>query len=134
MHCTNDAERVADHCETILQLNDRMVMQEKTMSDTAREELKQLWKLLDELAHQVISGLDGREQITRAVLKQRMHKVHALADRFEAEHIDRLRQGSCTAACGVIFIEMLGEMVKIAERLANIAERTPEIRAHYVNL
>ena len=134
MHCTNDAERVADHCETILQLNDRMVMQEKTMSDTAREELKQLWTLLDELARQVISGLDGREQITRAVLKQRMHKVHALADQFEAEHIDRLRQGSCTAGCGVIFIEMLGEMVKIAERLANIAERTPEIRAHYVNL
>ena len=104
------------------------------MSDTAREELRKLWPLLDELARQVISGLAGREQIPRAVLKQRMHSVHALADRFESEHIERLRKGSCSAVCGVIFIEMLGEMVKIAERLSNIAERTPEIRAHYVNL
>ena len=45
-----------------------------------------------------------------------------------------LRQGACSAPTGVIFIELLGEIVKIADRLANIAERSPEIRKHYVNL
>ena len=29
---------------------------------------------------------------------------------------------------------LMEEIVKIADRLANIAERSPEIRKHYVNL
>ncbi|MBE6384733.1 MAG: Na/Pi cotransporter family protein [Lentisphaerae bacterium] len=134
MHCTNDAERIADHCEIILQLNDRMVKQDKKLSETARKEVKKLWKHVEELSEQVVAGLAGKDQISSVILEQRLNKIHALADEFEAEHIERLRKGSCTAACGVIFIELLGEIVKIADRLANIAERSPEIRKHYVNL
>ena len=134
MHCTNDAERVADHCEIILQLNDRMVKQEKSLSDSARAEVEKLWNQVHELSEQVIAGLAGKDQISEVIFKQRLHKIHVLADEFEAEHIERLRKGSCSAASGVIFIELLGEIVKIADRLANIAERSPEIRKHYVNL
>ena len=134
MHCTNDAERVADHCEIILQLNDRMVKQEKKLSDTARADLKNLWNHVEEISNQVISGLAGHEQISEVILNQRINRIHTLADKYEAEHIERLRSGSCTAACGVVYIELLGEIVKIADRLANIAERSPEIRKHYVNL
>ena len=134
MHCTNDAERIADHCEIILQLNDRMVKQEKKLSDTARNDLTALWKHVEEVYAQVVSGLDGHEQFSPVILEQKLLKIHSMADRFEAEHIERLRQGGCTAACGVIYIEVLGEIVKIADRLANIAERSPEIRKHYVNL
>ena len=134
MHCTNDAERVADHCEIILQLNDRMVKQEKKLSDTARNDLQKLWGHVAEISQQVVSGLAGHEQFSDVILEQRLNKIHALADQYEAEHIERLRNGSCTAACGVIYIEVLGEIVKIADRLGNIAERSPEIRKHYVNL
>ena len=134
MHCTNDAERVADHCEIILQLNDRMVKQEKKLSDIAQSDLKNLWNHVGEISTQVISGLAGHEQFSPVILKQRINRIHTLADQYEAEHIERLRNGSCTAACGVIYIELLGEIVKIADRLANIAERSPEIRKHYVNL
>ena len=134
MHCTNDAERIADHCEIILQLNNRMVKQEKKLSETAKSDLQKLWKQVEEISGQVISGLAGHEQFSPVILKQRIHKIHNMADQFEAEHIERLRQGSCTAASGVIYIETIGEIVKIADRLANIAERSPEIRKHYVNL
>lgn len=134
MHCTNDAERIADHCEIILQLNDRMVKQDKKLSDTARKDLKKLWKHVEELSEQVVSGLADHTQLSEVILDQRLNKIHALSDRIEADHIERLRKGSCTAACGVVYIELLGEIVKIADRLANIAERTPEIRKHYVRL
>jgi Na+/phosphate symporter len=134
MHCTNDAERIADHCEIILQLNDRMVKQEKQLSESARNDLILLWNHVEDISTQVISGLAGHEQVSPVILEQRLNKIHAMADRYEAEHIERLRTGSCTAGCGVIYIEVLGEIVKIADRLANIAERSPEIRKHYVNL
>ena len=111
-----------------------MVKQDKKLSDTARKDLKKLWKHVEELSEQVVSGLADHTQLSEVILDQRLNKIHALSDRIEADHIERLRKGSCTAACGVVYIELLGEIVKIADRLANIAERTPEIRKHYVRL
>ena len=37
-------------------------------------------------------------------------------------------------ANGIIFIKMLGELEKIGAHLENIAERTPEIQKHYIEL
>ena len=50
------------------------------------------------------------------------------------ENIDRLRKGSCSLANSVIYIELLGELEKLGDHLSNIAERTPEIQKHYINL
>ncbi|MCQ2352309.1 MAG: Na/Pi symporter [Victivallaceae bacterium] len=134
MHCTNDAERIADHCETILGLADRLKKEQNPLSETAISELKKVWQVLDQQARHVISGLEGAgEEVVRAA-RTEGHEVTRMADRFESEHIDRLRDGRCSAATGVIYIEMLGEITKIGARLSNIADRTPQIEKHYVKL
>ena len=134
MHCTNDAERIADHVEVILNLTGRLAKSERKLSDAAIKDLRKIWEVLDDQAKHVISGLDGTKikQVKSALKDER--KVNKLADKFEDDHISRLRKGNCTAEIGVIFIEMLGEMNKIGDRLGNISERTPEIQKHYVDL
>ena len=134
MHCTNDAERIADHVEVILNLTGRLSQSERKLSETAVKDLKTLWDILDDQAKNVISGLgDANPAQVKTALKEE-EKVAKLADRFEIDHINRLREGNCTANMGIIFIEMLGELSKIGERLANISERTPEIQKHYIDL
>ena len=134
MHCTNDAERIADHCETILALAERLRDEKTPLSATALKELARVWEVLDDQADNVISGLEnsGDKSLRNAAKDE--HKVEKLADKFEEEHIDRLRRGKCSAATGVIYIEMLGELAKISARLANISDRTPEIQKHYIRL
>lgn len=134
MHCTNDAERIADHVEVILNLTGRLSQSERKLSETAVKDLKTLWDILDDQAKNVISGLgDANPAQVKTALKEE-EKVAKLADQFEIDHINRLRDGNCTANMGIIFIEMLGELSKIGERLANISERTPEIQKHYIDL
>ena len=134
MHCTNDAERIADHVEVILNLTARLKESERKLSDAAVKDLQTLWKILDDQAKNVIAGLgDTNLQQVKTALKEE-EKVTRLADSYENDHIKRLREGNCSADMGIIFIEMLGEMSKIGERLANISERTPEIQKHYVGL
>ena len=134
MHCTNDAERIADHVEVILNLTGRLSESERKLSETAVRDLKTLWDILDDQAKNVISGLgDANPAQVKTALKEE-EKVAKLADQFEIDHINRLREGNCTANMGIIFIEMLGELSKIGERLANISERTPEIQKHYIDL
>ena len=82
----------------------------------------------------MISALsDTNLKQVKTALKEE-EKVAKLADLYETEHIKRLRDGNCTADIGIIFIEMLGELNKIGDRLANISERTPEIQKHYIDL
>ena len=134
MHCTNDAERIADHVEVILNLTERLSQSERKLSEAAVKDLKTLWEILDDQAKNVIAGLsDTNAQQVKTALKEEA-KVNKLADSYENEHIKRLREGNCTADMGIIFIEMLGELSKIGDRLGNISERTPEIQKHYVNL
>ncbi|MCQ2378497.1 MAG: Na/Pi cotransporter family protein [Victivallaceae bacterium] len=134
MHCTNDAERIADHCETVIGLSERLRKEQNPLSETALTELRRVWSLLDQQAKHVVSGLEGGGPEVIRAARTEGHEVGRLADRFESEHIERLREGRCSPATGVIYIEMLGEITKISARLSNIADRTPEIEKHYVKL
>ena len=134
MHATNDAERIADHAENIIALAKRLKAEDGRLSDSAVKSIGKLWEVLDDEARQVISGLDNtRHKPVKSALKDE-RKINKLADRFESDHIERLRKGECSAPRGVIYIEMLGELEKIGDRLSNIAERTPQIQNGFIKL
>jgi Na/Pi-cotransporter len=134
MHCTNDAERIADHAENIIELTRRLAAQNKPMSEQARHDIQKIWSLLDEGAKSVIDALGScdNQKIELALKNER--KINKLTERYESDHIERLRKGSCNVTVNVIYIEMLGELEKIGDGLSNIAERTPEIQKHCIEL
>ena len=134
MHCTNDAERIADHTENIINLTQRMVNSDKKLSEGALVELKYMSSLLNRLADNVLQALHGSEGgcVDKALKLE--GEINQLAKSLEDNHINRLQEGKCTLDAGIIFIEMVGEMEKVGDHLANIAERAPEIQKHYIKI
>lgn len=134
MHCTNDAERIADHTENIINLTERMVNSDKKLSAGAQDELKYMSSLLNKLAENVLQAIHGTEGdcVERALKLE--GEINQLAKSLEDNHIKRLQQGKCTLDAGIIFIEMVGEMEKVGDHLVNIAERAPEIQKHYIKI
>ena len=134
MHCTNDAERIADHTENIINLTQRMVNSDKQLSEGAQVELKYMSSLLNRLADNVLQALHGSEVSCVDKALKLEGEINQLAKSLEDNHIQRLQSGQCTLDAGIIFIEMVGEMEKVGDHLANIAERTPEIQKHYIKI
>ncbi|MDD5727734.1 MAG: PhoU domain-containing protein, partial [Victivallales bacterium] len=134
MHCTNDAERIADHTANILTLTRRLAKTGQALSDEGQVEINSLWKILQNQAENVVKALYGTDsdKVNYAIKDEK--KINELVDEYEKNHIRRLQEGKCNAVMGVIFIEMLGEMEKIGDHLCNIAERAPEIQSQYVSL
>jgi Na/Pi-cotransporter len=134
MHCTNDAERIADHTENIIALTERLKKTKKDLSEQGRKELEEIWLVLKDQAQNVIAALDGteRDNITFALSDEKC--INKMANDFENKHIKRLSKGNCDAVIGIIFIEMLSELERIGDHLSNIAERGPEIQKHYIEL
>ena len=134
MHCTNDAERIADHTANIITLTKRLAKSDQQLSPEGQEEINDLWKILKNQAQNVITALHSTdaEKINYAIRDEK--RINELVDDYEKNHIDRLRDGTCSAMMGVIFIEMLAEIEKIGDHLCNIAERAPQIQKQYVSL
>lgn len=195
MHCTNDAERIADHTDNILKLTKRLAKSNIVLSDIAREDLMKIWTLLRSQASNVSLALAGqnqesvllaleeekkinkltkkyeknysrkddyealgslrgekgdyippaiipdekldREELNEEISAKAMekeHQINLLTKEYEETHIARRNTGKCAVDASVIFIEMLWEMERIGDHLANIAVRAPEIQKHYVSL
>ncbi|MDD5597393.1 MAG: Na/Pi cotransporter family protein, partial [Victivallaceae bacterium] len=134
MHCTNDAERIADHTANIITLTKRLAKAREQLSPEGQDEINILWKILSDQAHNVVKALHGTDsdKVNYAIRDEK--KINKLVDKYEKNHINRLKDGKCNPLMGVIFIEMLAEMEKIGDHLCNIAERAPEIQKQYVSL
>jgi len=134
MHCTNDAEKIADHTENIIALTYRLKKTKQELSESGKVEIDELWVLLKDEAENVINSLNSRlpEGVQKALLDEK--QINKLVDKFEKSHVSRLSKGKCDPVVGIIFIEMLAELEKIGDHLSNIAERTPEIQEHYFEI
>lgn len=127
MHCTNDTERMADHTEIIVKLTRRMNETGRQLSEVATGELSEVYVLLKEEADCVMALLNRFDPRMAKQASDNHARIVALTQKYEANHIDRLNAGCCTPQVGVVFIEMLAEMVKVSERLINIAERAGDL-------
>jgi phosphate:Na+ symporter len=134
MHCTNDAEKIADHTENIIALTYRLKKTKQELSDSGKTEIDELWVLLKDEAENVINSLNKRlpDGVQNALNDEK--QINKLVDKFERSHVSRLSKGKCDPVVGIIFIEMLAELEKIGDHLSNIAERTPEIQEHYFEI
>ncbi|MBU8902170.1 MAG: hypothetical protein KOO69_05490, partial [Victivallales bacterium] len=134
MHCTNDAEKIADHTENIIALTYRLKKTKQELSASGKIEIDKLWTLLQDEAENVINSLNKRlpDGVQNALKDEK--QINKLVDKFEKSHVSRLSKGNCDPVVGIIFIEMLAELEKIGDHLSNIAERTPEIQEHYFEI
>ena len=189
MHCTNDAERIADHTDNILKLTKRLHKTGRKLSDVAIQDLNKLWSVLDAQANSVMlalasssdkgnvhDALESEKKVNKLAKKyeknytrkkdlselmadideeelelpvpteddaeievpsealENEREINQLARQYENDHVKRRDAGKCAVETNVIFVEMLWELEKLGDHLANIAMRTPKIQEHYVEM
>jgi Na+/phosphate symporter len=189
MHCTNDAERIADHTDNIIKLTKRLHKTGRKLSEVAVHDLNKLWAVLDSQAHSVTlalasssdkgnvhDALESERKINKLAKKyeknytrkkdlselsaeleeeeieitgimdaeggiavpsealEKEREINQLTRQYEKDHVQRRDSGKCAVETNVIFVEMLWELEKLGDHLANIAMRTPKIQEHYVEM
>jgi phosphate:Na+ symporter len=130
IHCVNDAERIGDRAENLLELAVELANVKEKLSKSAQAELDHLVALIDEQAKYVVIALsEGGEEAVANVLKLE-GQVNELSVACHDNHVKRLGKGKCTVPSGVAFVEVVANLERIGDHLTNIAERAGEIRPH----
>ncbi|MBE6358247.1 MAG: Na/Pi cotransporter family protein [Lentisphaerae bacterium] len=123
LHCTNDVERIGDHAEIIRSITEKLNAEKLRFSSDAEAEINLLHKTLANLADASIDLLakNDSESLDRAKVIQ--ERIFSMLDRSENEHLSRLNNGECRPQVGILYLELVEEMRKIARHLENINDR-----------
>ena len=123
LHCTNDTERIGDHAEIIRAITEKLNSEKIRFSPQAEEELKKLHTLLNDLADAAVGLLAKNDSVSINHAKMLKEKIFSMLDRSEAEHIARINNGNCKPQVGILYLELLEEIRKLARHLENINDR-----------
>lgn len=117
----NDIERVGDHAENIAELAQYKTDNKLIFSDTAMEELDKISTLaLGAYANALDAVRDMDESLAMKVLELE-GEVDILERSLRANHIERLSNNNCIPASGVVFLDVISNLERIADHAANIA-------------
>ncbi|HEO72264.1 MAG TPA: Na/Pi cotransporter family protein [Candidatus Hydrogenedentes bacterium] len=123
IHAVNDAERIGDHSENLVELANLRRGGDHPLSEQATAHLRRMQEMLNrqfEATYRTLSGANG-ELLEEILLNE--DRIDAFVRKASDEHVQRLETGSCQVQSGVIFLDMLAHLERVGDHLANIAER-----------
>ena len=124
MHCTNDAERIGDRAENIIRIAERMKESNRKLSNEGVKELHQIFGILKDQAKNTLNTIELPRPVTIEMVSESEKTVVRMAANFEDAHITRVREGKCDAETGILYVELLSELVAVSRHLSNVAERS----------
>ncbi|MCR5666062.1 MAG: Na/Pi cotransporter family protein [Eubacterium sp.] len=118
---STDIERVSDHAENIVEYNDLLVARRAKMSDTAREELR-------EMSETMLRSLKLALEIFENEDYEKIPELYELEDRVDqyendliSNHVDRLMHSGCDPTAGVVFSDIVTDIERCGDHAINIA-------------
>ncbi len=123
-----DYERIGDHAAYILKVAETMKTENKHLSSDAVEELKVIVKAVSEIFTMTLEvfrtdnvALAQEIEPLEAVIKKIIRKV-------KNHHIQRLKDGFCTAELSFMFSDLLNDFRRIAAHCGNIATSVMQLQ------
>ena len=131
-HVVTDIERISDHADNIFDLAKERVAREAKLSEKAIEEINELFSRVTRVLN---TSLDGLEEwgVTDGVMQLLENEEQIVDDMTEAlrrKHIERLKEHKCTPKSGVIFLETINNLERVADHAINIAVSAREESFH----
>ncbi len=117
----NDIERVGDHSDNLAELSLYTIEHDLCFSDTGMAELDEIHSKVVEAYEQSLVALKTGDLRAANKVIQIEGEVDALEKSLRANHIQRLNKQQCSPESGVIFLDMLSNLERIADHASNIA-------------
>jgi phosphate:Na+ symporter len=122
LHTVNDIERVGDHAVNIAEIAERKIDQKLVFSDSAQVEAAQLKKEANQMFDYISAALENDDtQAAKSALVNEENLNRMQMD-FRRSHVQRMTDGACSPAAGLIFIDLVDNIEKIGDHLTNIAQ------------
>ncbi len=129
-HVCTDLERIGDHAENILDYANRMIEEDTPFSHEASVELKELIVMVTHIFDDACIHLFEPSQEAYNNIYLQETAIDDKVEEIKEAHVDRLNANICNSSQGMIFVETLTDLERVADHALNIAQAA-KVRYHY---
>ena len=127
VHAVNDAERIGDHAEDLVELAHQRQEHEIAFTAAAEKDLRDLEDLLREQFKAAHLALGEKERGQKKQTKRTEAAITELVDHITESHMRRLETGECETLTGIVYLDYVANLERMADHLLNIGKRSKKI-------
>lgn len=117
----NDIERVGDHAENIVELAGERIDNDYPFTDQAVMELYEIFDKVQEAFKKSMGAFSEDDEMLGKKVLELEDEVDNLERQNRSNHIDRLNKGQCMTGSGIIFLDVISNLERMADHSSNIA-------------
>lgn len=122
-HVVNDLERIGDHATNIVEIGQCRKKDKIRFSGKAEREIEELsglvTSMLEKSVHIVDKQISDPEIISEVEVLE--SQVDAMSESLADHHVDRVKAKKCTPRNGMLYLDMLNNLERIADHADNLA-------------
>ncbi|MFD2759435.1 Na/Pi cotransporter family protein [Lentibacillus juripiscarius] len=122
MDSVRDIERIGDHFENIIELIDYKISNKVHITEQAQEDLNNMFDLTIMTVKESVETLDKMDREKALAVMQKEDQIDKMERDFRKKHIIRMNEGLCTGSAGIVFVDIISNLERIADHAVNIAE------------
>ncbi|NLZ39224.1 MAG: Na/Pi cotransporter family protein [Firmicutes bacterium] len=122
MHVVNDLERIGDHARNLVQLAEQKNEERLIFSDQATAEMQEMHEKVDEMISMAITAFGNWDIILAGQVVDQDDVVDRLEQSLRKSHIGRINEQICLPASGIIFLDIISNLERIADHATNLAQ------------
>lgn len=120
-HTINDIERIGDHAENIVELGQYKIDNKLAFSDAAKKELQSMIDYVYAMVEDAIVALEYKNFDLARDVKRREDEVDRMERELRQNHISRLNNHQCIPGAGIVFLDVISNLERIADHCSNVA-------------
>lgn len=122
-HVVNDLERIGDHSENIIEIGQVRKSEKIVFSPKAEAEIEDLGSRVTEMLKKSIHIVDKQILDPEIIAEVEVleSQVDELSESLADHHVDRIKNKKCTPKNGMLYLDMLNNLERIADHADNLA-------------
>ncbi|MDR0947508.1 MAG: Na/Pi cotransporter family protein [Ruminococcus sp.] len=121
MYMTNEFSRIADYVQDILENAEKLNEKSLSFSEAAKKEIEVLFNAAAEILNTTTKAAERGDTFAASITGPLEITINKLHDTLKARHIERLKQGECNVESGVVYLDILVSIQRIAGHCSNIS-------------
>lgn len=127
LHAVNDAERLGDHAEELLEVYRLLLQYNLKMPPAELREIQAIREKLEDLFTAVYRIFEKHEESAGNDVKRIEANLQQMIKDFTDANVKRIDEGICDVQAGVIYLDALTHFERVAQHLLNIGERAVDM-------
>lgn len=121
-HVINDIERISDHSENIAELTTQRIDDDLWFTDEAKDELHIMFdKVYNLYKNALLSFKIADIDLAKKVIIEE-DEIDIMEKKYRLSHIERLNARACNLGSGIVYLDIISNLERIADHSANIAK------------